>query len=170
MSTPTSDLLRMHLEAEAELTRKMLAAIPEDRLDYKPHPKSMSLAELGGHIAETPSWVVSMAEDGMDMTEMMKEWKPFVPESRAEMLERHEQSVQLALEVVTGKDEAFMGATWTMRAGDQVLMQCPRAEVMRQMLVHHLCHHRGQLSVYLRLLDAPVPGTYGPSADEAPTF
>ncbi|MDY7094886.1 MAG: DinB family protein [Acidobacteriota bacterium] len=162
----TSEALIADLEREIPLTRKVLEAVPEEHFAWKPHEKSMSLAQLAGHLAETPKWIESMLEAEMDFAEADKEYKPFVPTTRAELVEAFESYAQGCIEALRGRDDAFMEAIWVMRSGDQVIMETPRKVVIRDIVVHHSIHHRGQLTVYLRLLDVPVPGTYGPSADE----
>jgi len=151
--------------AEAANTRKLLEAVPEDRLDWKPHPKSFSLGQLAGHIAETPTWVGAFVEDGMDF-EQLADYQPLVVGSRAELMKAFEDAIAGFAAPLQGKDDAFMTGTWTMRKGEQVLMAGPRAKVMREIMLHHLIHHRGQLTVYLRQLDVAVPATYGGTADE----
>ena len=151
--------------AEVANTRKLLEAIPEDKFDWKPHDKSMTLGALAGHIAETPNWGAGMVEDQMDFAQMT-DYVPFVPTTRAELLKAFEEGVAGFAGPFEGRDDAFMEAEWTMLMGDKVLMQEPRGKVMRDIMIHHQVHHRGQLTVYLRLLDVPVPATYGGSADE----
>ena len=149
---------------EAGLTRKMLAVVPESRFDWQPHDKSWSLAMLAGHVAENPSWVGAMIEDEMDLA-AGADWKPFEPTKSQEMLEAFDKNVQMVGEAIEGRNDAFLNGTWTMKKGDDVIMSQPKHEVLRSILIHHSVHHRGQLTVYLRLLDVPVPSTYGPTAD-----
>jgi uncharacterized damage-inducible protein DinB len=151
-------------ERDAALSRSLLEAVPEDKLDWKPHEKSRTLGELAGHIAECPSWTGSMLEDSMDFAEL-KDYQPFVPASKQELLENLEQNRAQFAPALDGKDDEFMRATWTMKMGGQVLLQQPRADVIRDIILGHNAHHRGQLTVYLRLLDAQVPKTFGPTAD-----
>ena len=154
--------------AEVANTRKLLEALPEDKFDWKPHEKSMTLGALAGHVAEMPDWLPAMMEAGMDFAKL-EGYQPFVPATRAELLEKFEAGVAAFAAPLGGRDDEFMGSEWTMSMGDKVLMQGPRGKIAREILIHHLVHHRGQLTVYLRLLDIPVPATYGGSADE-PTF
>jgi uncharacterized damage-inducible protein DinB len=162
-----ADALVADFLEEAENTRKVLAAVPENRLDWKPHAKSMPLGRLAGHIAETPGWTPSMMNDELDFASSGAEWKPFLPAKSSELLERFEREVQAFPRVITGKTDEFLKRTWTMRHGAQVLWQVPRHTALRSTAIHHIVHHRGQLTVYLRLLDVPVPPTYGPTADSA---
>jgi uncharacterized damage-inducible protein DinB len=164
-----SEALLGDFQYEAANTRKVLEAVPADRWDWKPHDKSMSLAQLAGHIAENPGWVDSMMADELDFG-AMGDWKPFLPASRDELLSTWDKGVAHFTEQITGKDDAFMSGTWTMRQGEKVLMAMPRHVAIRGMALHHVLHHRGQLTVYLRLLEVPVPSTFGPSADDPGSF
>jgi uncharacterized damage-inducible protein DinB len=148
---------------EAGLTRPILAAVPEGKLDWQPHDKSWSLAKLAGHVAENPSWVGAMIEDEMDVA--AGGWEPFEPTSSQELLEVFDKNVKLVEDALEERDDAFLEGNWQMKHGDQVIMSQPKFEVIRQIVIHHFIHHRGQLTVYLRLLDVPVPSTYGPTAD-----
>ncbi len=160
-----SERLIADFEAEAERTRKMLEAVPEESFSWKPHEKSFDLAALAGHVAEGPSWVHGMMEAELDFAAMPEEWKPFVPESKEALLAKFDEVAGGVKAALGGRDDAFMQETWTMKNGDTVMMQEPRHEAIRMIAVHHTIHHRGQLSVYLRLAGAPVPPTYGPTAD-----
>lgn len=162
-----SDLIR-DLRTEATKTRAVLEAVPEAKLDWKPHAKSMSLGALAGHVAENPAWLSSMTEDEMDFA-AMGDYRPFVPHTRSELLETFERNLGAGLEALRNREDAWMETTWTMRQGEQVLMRAPKREVLREIGVHHWIHHRGQLSVYLRLLDVALPRVYGPTADN-PSF
>jgi uncharacterized damage-inducible protein DinB len=152
---------------EAELSRKVLAAVPEDRLAWKPHDKSMSLGQLAGHVAETPGWCGAMLEPEFDMATGAAGYKPFAPATRKELLDTFDKHARSFAPLFADRDDAFLQETWTMRMGDKVLLSQPRHTAVRTIAIHHTIHHRGQLTVYLRLLGVPVPGTYGPSADDA---
>jgi uncharacterized damage-inducible protein DinB len=152
-------------EAEADMTRTMLASVPGDKLDWRPHAKSWTLGELAGHVAESPNWLGAMLEDEMDFAEM-GDYKPFVPTSKDELMEAFEKSSAGVAPILDGKDDDFMGTTWTMKMAGKEIMSKPKRDVIRSIILHHWAHHRGQLSVYLRLLDVPVPKTYGPTADD----
>ena len=152
-------------DREAAYTRKMIQAVPEDKYTWQPHRKSWTMAQLVGHIAESPSWLGAIFDDEMDFGDM-PEYQPFQPETKAQAEETLERNLASFSKLLGDKDDAFLQGTWTMRKGDKVLMKAPRSEVIRETLIHHLAHHRGQLSVYLRLVDAPVPATYGGTADE----
>ncbi len=158
-----SELIR-DLEAEAVKTRAMLAAVPAGRLDWKPHEKSMTLGALASHLAESPSWISAMLEDEMDFA-VLADYRPFEAKDRAELLAGLERNLRAGVDALRGRDDAFLSTTWTMRNGAKVLMSAPKHEALRATAIHHWIHHRGQLSVYLRLLGVPVPQTYGPTAD-----
>jgi uncharacterized damage-inducible protein DinB len=151
------------LEQEAQTTRKFLKLIPADKFNWKPHKKSMSLKQLSVHIAEIPAWIENaLNTSGMDFADG---YEP-TPISDTDALQSLlEESVQKSKAALDEADEEDLLPDWTMRNGDQVLMVMPKHTVIRHSL-NQLTHHRAQLGVYLRLLDIPVPGSYGPSADE----
>ncbi len=158
-----SQSLLSDLDREAVFTRSVLAAAPADRFDWKPHEKSMTLGELASHIAETPSWIEGMQKDTFDMGELA-DYRPFAARDSATLLAAFESNMAICRAVISG-DDAFLQTRWRMTHGDQVLVDKPRHESIRSIAIHHLIQHRGQLLVYLRLLDVPVPQTYGPTAD-----
>ena len=150
--------------AEAANTLRVLEAVPADRLAWRPHEKSMTLAVLAGHLAEIPGWVQSLMEDDLDFAGIT-DYTPFIPSTRAELLETFRRNVAALERTLGGKDDAFLAARFTMRNGETLLMQLPRHAALRTLAIHHTIHHRGQLTVYLRLLGCAVPQTYGPTAD-----
>ena len=154
-------------ETEAAKTRKVLAAVPADRFDWKPHDKSMSLGQLASHVAENPLWGTSMMAAELDFEEVEKDYTPFAAESTEELLTAFDDYAAAFTKAIDGQSDEHMTAEWTMRKGDTVLMKSPRKDAVRETIIHHAIHHRGQLTVYLRLLEVPVPGTYGPTADDA---
>lgn len=158
-----NELLR-EMEFEAQTTRKMLAQIPDDKLDYRPHPKSMDIRALASHIAEIPSWLtIIIKKDELDFAA-----EPYVapPVSSAnDLLELFEKSYQEGFDALKNADESQFSKPWTMRAGDEIFSTLPKSENIR-MTFCQIVHHRAQLGVYLRLLNVPIPGSYGPSADE----
>ena len=156
------------LEEEAKHTRKMLAVVPEEKLAWKPHQKSMSLGQLASHLAETPSWTAGILEPVMDFA-AMEGYQPFLARTRAELVAEFEKNHRACIETLRDRDDRFMRETWTMKHGPKVLLTQPRKDVLRSTLLHHGAHHRGQLTVYLRLLGVPLPATYGPTADD-PSF
>ena len=165
MSNSIAQSLIADMKQEGAFSRAVLEAVPADKFDWQPHEKSMSLGTLASHIAETPSWLGGMMEDVLDFGAMMAEYKPFAAADRDELLAAFDENLAGALALLEGKDDEFMTGTWKGVKGDKELMAGPRGAMARGILVHHAAHHRGQLTVYLRLLDVPVPPTYGPTAD-----
>jgi uncharacterized damage-inducible protein DinB len=153
------------LENEAKVTRQCLERVPADKFDWKPHEKSMTMGRLAVHCAEMFGWTKeTLKKDVLDFATM--ENKPFAPASTDELLAYFDDLIAKAKVILSEtSDETFM-TDWTMRNGDQVYMTMPKVAVMRTFVMNHIIHHRGQLSVYLRLNDIPVPSIYGPSADE----
>ena len=152
------------LEQEAVSTRKMLEIVPDDKYDWKAHPKSMTIRALTTHIAEIPGWIEhGITNDGLDFA--ATPYNPKVINNTKELLEVFEESVAKSKAQLIEKNETKLDGRWVMRNGDQVLMDLSKAEVIRHSL-SQLIHHRAQLGVFLRLLDIPIPGVYGPSADE----
>ena len=136
-------------DQEMANTRKVLSRIPGDALDWAPHEKSFTMAELAGHIANVPLWwVMSMQSDGMDFAEPME--RPPVPTSVDEILARFDDQVGKARAALEGATEEDMSTTWTARNGDEIIFAMPRSGLYRAMILNHLIHHRGQLTVYLR--------------------
>lgn len=159
------DPILMELDQEAATTRRVLERVPEDRLTWKPHPKSMSLGELALHVAQAPGAVANLANvDEYDLPQFSRP----VPSSKAEILSALDESIANAKQILNGFDDARCTATWKLTKGGTTLLSIPRIGFIRSVLMNHVYHHRGQLSVYLRLLDVPVPSIYGPSADESP--
>ena len=154
-------------KTEAAKTTKVLAAVPAEHFAWKPHEKSMSLGQLASHVAENPMWVGSMMTAELDFSEMEKDYKPFAATSTDDLVSTFEANATSYEQALEGQDDAHMISDWTMRKGEMVMMTAPRKDAIRDMIIHHAIHHRGQLTVYLRLLDQAVPGTYGPTADGA---
>jgi uncharacterized damage-inducible protein DinB len=151
-------------DMETSNTRRMLAAIPEDRLDFKPHPKSLSLGELATHVANLPALMPLILEaDELDVAGGFDQPKPG---TGAEILAHFDKTVGHGRALLESASAEQMGEDWTLRNGDQVHFTMPKGAVLRAFVFNHVIHHRGQLAIYLRLLEAPVPGMYGPSADE----
>ena len=153
------------LQNEAANTRKMLERVPQDQFQSKPHVKSMSLVRLATHIAELPSWIPMIINSNeLDLSKM--NYKPPVINNTADLTELLDRNLKQATDALkTVSDDTLMG-TWTLRNADHVIFSLPRIAVIRSMAMNHVIHHRGQLSVYLRLHNVAVPGMYGPSADE----
>jgi uncharacterized damage-inducible protein DinB len=150
---------------EMQTTRAMLERVPEGNGGWKPHPKSMTLEQLALHIASLPSWVTrGLKLDEFDLNPAGgRPSRRF--ESRAALLETFDANVAEARAALEGSDGTDMTATWTLKSAGQVAMTMPRSAIVRSFAMNHLIHHRGQLSVYLRLNDVPLPMIYGPSAD-----
>ena len=159
--------LLAEIDAETPATRRVLERIPDDRLAWRPHQKSMSIAQLAQHVAAIPGNAARMvAMDGFDVATAPADYKPC--ESRDALLATLDASIASLRAALTGLDDASAQAPWQLRFGDRVLFTWPRLGVVRTMGLNHWYHHRGELVVYLRLLDVPVPVVYGRSADENP--
>lgn len=153
------------LENEAATTRKVLERVPADKFGWQPHEKSMTMARLASHVAEMHGWTVPTVRDPeLDFAKM--DYKPFEPKSTEELIEHFEKNYSDAIEALKGAADEIWTEPWSLRNGEQIYFTLPKIAVMRSMVLNHIVHHRGQLSVYLRLNNIPVPGMYGPSADE----
>jgi uncharacterized damage-inducible protein DinB len=166
MNTLIEPMLR-EFQEEAAITKRVLERVPADKLGWKPHAKSMSLGQLAFHVAGVPGGLAKItAADSFDVTQAN-----FVapqPGSVAEILGAHEQSVREAEAYLAGMTDQKALGNWKLQRAGTELFTRPRIEVLRSIMLNHWYHHRGQLSVYLRLLDVPVPVIYGRSADEDP--
>jgi uncharacterized damage-inducible protein DinB len=155
------------LDVETATTRRVLERVPADKLTWRPHPKSMSLGELALHVAMSPSYCSAWAlEDVKDFGS--GGGKPPEPTSTEEILKAHDEGVAKTRETLSRLGNDGLSAPWKAVAGGNTIFEMPKAALIRTIVLNHTYHHRGQLSVYLRLLDVPVPSIYGPSADEAP--
>ncbi len=160
------DAFIAELKHETSLTRKILERVPLDQKDWKPHEKSMSLGRLATHIAETVKWISVIRHiDNFDFTRDY-DFKPQVAASQEELLLLLQTNLDNAVMDLSGMSDDDFRKTWTVRRGEQVIYQIPKKVAVRGWGFSHQIHHRGQLSVYLRLLNVTVPGMYGPSADE----
>ena len=160
------DGLLAELEQEAQTTRRVLERIPQAHLSWKPHPKSMSLGQLALHVATVPGNVAELAA-----LDTVPEPPAFVqPEAAtaSELVPSLTDSVAKAKQLLGGFDDARMTALWSLQSGGKDIMTMPRSALVRAIMLNHWYHHRGQLLVYLRLLNLPVPSVYGPTADENP--
>lgn len=163
---PIVDALLPEFDHEMTTTRKVLERAPESRFDWKPHAKSFSLGALATHVATMPGWgVETLTKTEYDVA---AEQPPAAPASTVALLATFDENVAATRAALVGKTDEELLVVWTLKQGDNALFSMPRAGVMRSFVLNHLIHHRGQLSVYLRLLDIPVPSIYGPSADESP--
>lgn len=153
------------LTHEAASTRKMLERVPFEKGDYKPHEKSFPLSRLAAHVAELPAWVtMTVKTDELDF--MSGAYQSPKPVTHEELLRVFDDNIAAAKEALQSTDMEELMKPWTLRRGEQVLFTMPKVAVIRSFALNHLVHHRGQLSVYLRMNDVPLPGMYGPSADE----
>ena len=153
------------LEHELATTRRLLERVPGDKLDWKPHPKSFSLGQLAQHVAQLSFWIThTLAQDFFDVTAPFPRAEP--AKSTQELLDIFDQKSAEMLQALGAADDAALMRPWQMRKGEQVLQTMPTLAVLRTIGLNHIIHHRGQLSVYLRLLDVPLPMMYGPTADE----
>jgi uncharacterized damage-inducible protein DinB len=157
--------LLQEFENEAGTTRRVLERVPADKLGWKPHPKSMSLGVLALHVAASPGVICGWAAE--DETTFKGEPSP-TPASTEEILAAHDKSVKTSKEILSQIGDEGLKKMWTAKAAGNTLMTMPKAALVRSIVMNHWIHHRGQLSVYLRLLDVAVPSIYGPSADENP--
>jgi len=149
-------------------TRKTLERVPDYKLDWKPHAKSMTLRQLATHLALFPSWMISTFESAsFDYAPVGGEpYKPPVLNSRKDFLEAFDRDVGKARQALEAASDAQLLETWSLLAGGKTVFAMPRIAVLRSMVMNHMIHHRAQLGVYLRLNDIPLPALYGPSADE----
>ena len=154
------------LEQEGATTRRVLERAPAEKFAWKPHAKSMSLGELANHVAGIPGTIAKMSQPSVfDMSNYAA--LP-APATTADVLKAHDEAIAGARAIVGGYSDAQLMENWTWQAGGKTLMTLPRVALLRAVMLNHWYHHRGQLSVYLRLLDVAVPPIYGPSADENP--
>lgn len=157
--------LLAELKHESVNTRKILERVPTDKLDWRPHDKSMKLGRLATHIAKTLVWfdrILNADEFNFATTSYIDENK----ESTEAILKLFDEQLSNAIKFLENASDETLNAIWTLRRGEHIYFQVPKKVNLRNFAFNHIYHHRGQLSVYLRLLDIPVPGMYGPSADE----
>jgi uncharacterized damage-inducible protein DinB len=153
------------LQHEAATTRRLLERVPEQDFGWKPHEKSMTLGRLAGHIAELPDWGrVTLDQDEFDVAG--GGYTPPSPARTAEVVQAFDANIARMVESLKRQTDQRMMAVWRLKKAGQVLIEQPRVAMLRTMVLSHLIHHRGQLSVYLRLRNVPLPSIYGPTADE----
>jgi uncharacterized damage-inducible protein DinB len=160
-----ADAMLMEMDMEEKTTQRVLERVPENKLTWKPHPKAFSLGQLAMHIAIAPGRIATAAVDDVH------EFGPVPPpeaKSRQEILDAFAASNATAKKIVKSFDDAKMASPWTLTRNGKTIMAVPRVGFLRSIMLNHIYHHRGQLSVYIKLLDLPVPSIYGPSADENP--
>ena len=159
------DAFIAELKHESALTRKILERVPMDKKDWKPHEKSMTIGRLATHVAETVQWATRIANiDDFDF--LAHSFKSYTAASQQELLQLFQTCLDDAINNLSKMTDEDFGKTWTVRRGEQVMFSTPKKVAVRGWVFSHMIHHRGQLSVFLRLPDVPVPGMYGPSADE----
>jgi len=153
------------LENEGKTTRTILERIPPEKFDWKPHDKSMTMSRLATHVAEMHSWTVSTVKDAeIDFAKF--DYKPFEPKTTEDLVGLFDKSYNEAIEALKGASDEIWSEPWSLKNGETTYFTMPKIAVIRTMVLNHIVHHRGQLSVYLRLNDISVPPIYGPSADE----
>lgn len=162
---PINQAFLAELTVEGENTRKMLSRVPFEHAIWKPHEKSMDILSLAKHVAEMWSWVgVTLTQDELDFAKPYP--KPPEIKTNEELMDFLEKNLANAKEVLAKTSDEVMGTNWTMRTGEKIYFTMPKVVVLRSMVFNHIIHHRAQLGVYLRMLNVPLPGLYGPSADD----
>ena len=162
------DAFLPEFDHEMATTRKTLERVPEGNADWKPHDKSMTIGRLAGHLAELPSLVpLALERDSLDFRPPgAPPRQPNVMSSRKQLLEDFDKNVAAARAAIAQSSDEHFSKTFTLQAGGKTIFSLPRTAAVRGFVMNHVIHHRGQLSVYLRLNNVPVPSIYGPSADE----
>lgn len=163
----TIDSLLQQFEHEAQTTRKHLERLPDDKLDWRPHEKSFTAAGLTSHIVECVGWTVAIFDQN-EIDFDPSTYKPYVAKSTVELLKSLDENVANGKRALSRASEESLEEPWSLKIMGRVQFERPRSDVFRDFTLSHVIHHRGQFSVYLRLLNIPVPGSYGPSADEGP--
>jgi uncharacterized damage-inducible protein DinB len=161
-----AELLVPEFDQEMATTRRVLERVPEDKFAWKPHDKSFSMGDLASHVVNSVKWTdYTMNGTEFDLATVTPEEVNQAAKSRAELLAWFDANVPSARAVLTRPDADYF-VPWTLKKGDMVFFTMPRYNCLRSFVLNHIVHHRAQLSVYLRLNNVPVPGAYGPSADE----
>ena len=155
-------------ESQAPLTRKFLERVPQDKLTWKPHEKSMTLGQLAFHLAFVPSGIAKLV--GTNPAPAPEKFEFPQPATVAEILKTHDEGTAMVKSELSKFDDQAMKETWRLRKGEYEVIATPRAAFVRDIMLSHWYQHRGQMGVYLRMLSIPVPSTWGPSADEAPAW
>ena len=164
---PIAQTILKEFEEQVPVTRKFLERLPEDRLTWKPHEKSMTAGQLAFHLAFVPGGVIRFVQNSPAQA---PDFSFPQPTSRQEILKTFEESVATVRSLLSECDDSRMQETWRLVQGDKELLAIPRAQFLRDIMLNHWYQHRGQFSVYLRILNVPVPASWGPSADEPPPF
>jgi uncharacterized damage-inducible protein DinB len=166
--TSIAESLLEEFEVQAPVTRKFLERLPEDKLTWKPHEKSMTAGQLAYHIAAIPGGIVRFVENNPAQAPGSFNFPQ--PANRQEILEKLDESIVTVRKLLPRFEDSAMQETWHLMSLDRELLAVPRAGFVRDVMFSHWYQHRGQFSVYLRLLNVPVPASWGPSADEPPPF
>ena len=161
---PFSQSILPEFDEEMKNTRKLLECVPDGKMDYKPHEKSMTLGRLASHVAELPGWAVFTLNS--EVLELDSNFKPTIAATRAELLELFDKSAREGRGKIAAASDDDWAKMWSFKWEGKEMMKMPRSVVMRSTIMNHLIHHRAQLGVYLRLNEIPFPGMYGPSADD----
>lgn len=162
------EALRSEFDREAATTARFLERLPADKLDWRPHPKAMTLGQLAAHLAMIPGWgAATLAADSFDVPEGYSPPQPEGAEAVRAVFKQNADDYRARLAAL---QESALAENWTLSKGGKTMFTMPRGAVVRMMIYNHLIHHRAQLGVYYRLLDVPVPSAYGPSGDEQPVF
>lgn len=169
---PIIDYLLPEFDQEMANTRRVLANVPDGRFDWKPHTKSFTMGALASHVATLPGWAVNTVEaDSLDIAPPgQPPMKMPTANSQKELLEMFDKNVSDARKAVSTASDELLAKPWSLLAGGRALFTMPKIAVIRSFVMNHGIHHRAQLGVYLRLNDIPVPGVYGPSADDTAGF
>jgi uncharacterized damage-inducible protein DinB len=161
------DALLPEYDHEMGTTRRLLERVPDADLGWKPHDKSFSLGRLSSHIANIPHWIGLTCDVAvLDLATLGDDAREKDPKSIAEVLTAFDANVKKGRQTIDAQTDAMMSGQWTLKQGDHEILTMPRVSVLRSFIMNHLIHHRGQLSVYLRLRNVPLPAIYGPTADE----
>lgn len=159
-----AETILAELELEGVATRKVLERMPDDKFQWTPHKKSMTIQKLASHVADIPGWVpMTVEQDELDVTKVTQ---PPAMETAADLVAHFDMQMAAAKKTLQGTSDDTLKANWKLVMGDQVLVDLPKGECLRRWVLNHIVHHRAQLTVYLRLNDVAVPACYGSSADE----
>lgn len=168
---PIAEAFLAEFETQAPITRRFIERLPEDKLTWKPHEKSMTAGQLAYHLASVPGGIVRFVQNNPAQSPDFTDANRFPqPASRQEILNKFEESIAAVRNVLPKFDDAAMNETWCITAGGREVVAQPRAQFLRDVMLSHWYQHRGQFSVYLRMLNVAVPASWGPSADEPPLF
>ena len=164
---PMKDAILPEFDHEMGTTRRVLERVPEADLKWRPHDKSFNLGQLAAHVANIPTWVTPTIDNTIfDLATLGEDARPKEPVSVGELVARFDSNVKAARKRLEELTDATLLGMWTLKQGEYEVFTMPKASVLRTFVMNHLIHHRGQLTVYLRLRNIPLPSVYGPTADE----